>query len=84
MSRPRAVKGAAAAKPQPLPLATPPEVAVYLRVKVSVLRDWRWRGTGPAYIRQGEKGYVLYDWEDVFTWARANKHETAESIRAAS
>ena len=83
MGSPRAAKSAAA-KPQPLPLATPAEVAVYLRVSVRTLQQWRWLSVGPAYIRQGEKGGILYDWEDVFAWARNNKHETAESIPAAS
>lgn len=84
MSRPPSAKGAAAEKPQPRPLAKPAEVAVYLRVSVSLLRDWRWRETGPAYIRQGGKGEVRYDWDDVFAWATANKHETTESVPVAS
>jgi hypothetical protein len=84
MSAPRAAKGRAAEKPQPRPLATPAEVGTYLRRPVATLKQWRWLGIGPAYIRQGEKGDVLYDWDDVFAWAKANKHETADSVPAAS
>lgn len=84
MGRPRAAKGADAKPPPRPPLATTAEVAVYLRQSAATLRQWRWRETGPAYIRQGGNGNVLYDWEDVFAWAKANKHETADTIPVAS
>lgn len=83
MGRPRVAKSAATEKPQPRPLATPAEVGAYLRRPVTTLKQWRWLGIGPAYIRQGEKGDILYDWEDVYTWVKSNKHETADGVPAA-
>lgn len=78
MPRKQAAKSAGKA-PAPTPLATPPEVAEYLRKPVGTLKEWRWRGTGPRYTRQGRD--VRYDWEDVYAWVRDNQPEMADAPR---
>ena len=78
---PRKQAPRAAASP-PRPLATPQEVADYLRKPVGTLKEWRWRGTGPRYSRQGRD--VRYDWEDVYAWVRETSVDTADSPRPAA
>lgn len=53
-----------------LPLATPDEVAAYLRTTKAKLANDRWRGIGPKFIKHGRN--VLYSWETVQRWAEAN------------
>jgi hypothetical protein len=48
------------------PLATPQEVADYLRKPVKTLAEWRSRGLGPRYHRTGRE--VKYMWQDVDEW----------------
>jgi hypothetical protein len=66
----------------PRPLATPQEVATYLRKPAKTLTEWRYRGVGPAYTRQGRD--VRYDWEDVFAWVAQQRHETVGDPRPAA
>ena len=49
------------------PLATPTEVAEFLAVPESRLRQWRYLGTGPAYTKL-ENSLVRYRWPDVEAW----------------
>ena len=51
-------------------LATPSEVAEYLRTNTSKLANDRYRGIGPKFVKHGRK--VLYRWEDVLAWTEAN------------
>ncbi|MDZ5441758.1 helix-turn-helix domain-containing protein [Micromonospora sp. 4G57] len=46
-----------------LPLATPEEVAEYMRKPVRTLEQWRYRGKGPRFVKVGRD--VRYRWEDV-------------------
>jgi hypothetical protein len=48
------------------PLATPTEVALYLRRTVGTLANWRCRGMGPRYVKAGTR--VGYRWSDVEAW----------------
>lgn len=48
------------------PLASVAEVSVYLRVPVSTIYQWRYRGVGPRAVRVGR--YLRYRWEDVERW----------------
>ncbi|MFZ2177025.1 MAG: helix-turn-helix domain-containing protein [Rhodococcus sp. (in: high G+C Gram-positive bacteria)] len=52
------------------PLATPNEVAAYLRTSAAKLAQDRYRGIGPKFIKHGRR--VLYRWADVQAWADAN------------
>lgn len=61
----------------PRPLATPGEVAAYLRKPPKTLTEWRYRGIGPAYTRSGRD--VRYDWDDVLAWVAQQRRETTES-----
>lgn len=47
-------------------LATPDEVAEYLRTTRGRLARHRSDGTGPRYVREG--GRILYRWSDVEQW----------------
>lgn len=66
----------------PRPLATPQEVADYLRKPVKTLTEWRYRGIGPAYHRAGCD--VRYDWDDVLGWVASQRHETVSGPRPAA
>ena len=48
------------------PLATPEEVAEYLRVTVKTLKNWRCLRTGPRFTKAGR--LVRYRWVDVDKW----------------
>lgn len=65
-----------AAPQAPKPLATPDEVAAYLRKPVRTLTQWRYLGIGPAYHRTGRD--VRYDWADVLAWHGQQRHETSD------
>ena len=58
----------------PRALATPQEVADYLRKPVKTLAEWRYRGIGPAYHRSGRD--VRYAWSDVLDWVARQRRET--------
>ncbi|MFD6860740.1 helix-turn-helix transcriptional regulator [Rhodococcus sp. NPDC060090] len=51
-------------------LATTEEVAEYLRTTPAKLANDRYRGIGPKFVKHGRR--VLYRWEDVETFVRAN------------
>jgi hypothetical protein len=51
-------------------LATPAEVADYLRTTTAALAQDRYRGTGPKFIKHGSR--VLYRWSDVLEWLDHN------------
>ena len=50
-------------------LATPEEVADYLRKPAKTLTNWRSQGIGPKYRKIGRD--VRYDWKDVLAWIEA-------------
>jgi hypothetical protein len=54
-------------------LLLPAEAAKLLRVSVGTLRDWRYRRTGPDYIKAGTK--VLYDVRDLERYRDAQRAE---------
>lgn len=47
-------------------LATPQDVAAYLKIPVKTLAEWRSKGTGPAFHKVGV--HVRYRWADVDLW----------------
>jgi predicted site-specific integrase-resolvase len=63
-------------------LLMPEEAAKLLRVSEGTLRDWRYRGVGPAYIRVGQR--PRYDVRDLERWLRDRRQETQEQEPAAS
>jgi len=65
----------------PQALATPQEVADYLRKPVKTLAEWRYRGIGPAYHRSGRD--VRYQWDDVTAWLAQQRRETVNNLPAA-
>lgn len=50
------------------PLGTPEQVAEKLGVTEKTLNYWRYKGTGPRYLRVGK--HVRYRWRDVEEWLR--------------
>jgi excisionase family DNA binding protein len=50
---------------------TPAEAGVYVGVPEATLRQWRWRGEGPPYIKVG--GRVQYDKDDLDKWMRSRR-----------
>ena len=53
----------------PEELAIPAQVAEYLSVSVDSLRQWRYLGTGPKFVRVGHR--IRYRWSDVVAWLDA-------------
>ena len=47
-------------------LLKPAELAEYLQVELSTLRDWRYKGIGPSFVRTGRS--VRYRPADVDEW----------------
>lgn len=52
------------------PLATPDEVAKFLRTTTAKLANDRYRGLGPKFVKHGRR--VLYRWDEVLEWVNAN------------
>lgn len=48
------------------PLLTTPELSIYLQKPEKTLRQWRYLGTGPTWVKVGHD--VRYRWEDVDRW----------------
>jgi len=57
-------------------LATPAEVAEYLRTTSAALAQDRYRGTGPKFIKHGS--WVLYRWADVLEWLDHNTFQRTD------
>ncbi len=76
--KPRAVREKT---PRPLvgrePLADPSQVAAYVGRPEKTLEYWRYKGTGPRFIRID--GGVRYRWSDVDAWLDARTVETEEA-----
>lgn len=51
-------------------LMTQPETAEYLRVAEHTLENWRYRKTGPRFIKAG--GRVVYRRSDIDEWLDEN------------
>ncbi|WP_137725733.1 helix-turn-helix transcriptional regulator [Prescottella subtropica] len=52
------------------PLATPDEVAAFLRTTTAKLANDRYRGIGPKFVKHGRR--VIYRWDDVQAWVDAH------------
>ncbi|MDT5097623.1 MAG: hypothetical protein QOC76_1360 [Mycobacterium sp.] len=61
-------------------LATPAEVAEYLRTTTAALAQDRYKGTGPRFIKRGSR--VLYRWSDVLEWLDRNTSQRTDERRA--
>ncbi|MFJ3229763.1 helix-turn-helix transcriptional regulator [Streptomyces sp. NPDC086787] len=62
--------GSAATALDPEELLTPIEAARVTKLSVSTLKDKRWKGTGPRYIKlsPGRGGRIRYRRRDVEQW----------------
>jgi predicted site-specific integrase-resolvase len=47
-------------------LWTPEDLGAFLQVPEKTLRDWRYKGYGPPWLRMGKR--VRYDSEAVLDW----------------
>ena len=61
-------------------LLLPEEAARLLRVSAGSLRDWRYRGVGPAWFRVGQR--PRYDRRDLESYKTAQRRE-AQGARPA-
>ena len=61
------------------PLATPIEVAEYLRTTTAALAQDRYKGTGPKFIKRGSR--MLYRWSDVLEWLDRNTIQRTDDPR---
>jgi hypothetical protein len=60
------------------PLATPDEVAAYLKKSKGTLANWRSLGIGPPYIKAGD-GSARYRWADVEKWLASKTVQTGRT-----
>ena len=58
-------------------LLTEAQLADYLQVTRRTVQTWRMRGTGPAWIKVGEKA-VRYAMADVQAYLNARRHEPGQ------
>jgi len=64
-------------------LLAPAELASELGVSVATLRQWRWRGEGPAHIKLNSR-VIRYKADDVDAWlARRDRVEDSDVIMLA-
>jgi len=61
-------------------LLNPKQTAAYLHVAVATLADWRYRGSGPLFIRAGRR--ILYRRAALDAWLEANTY-TRTDLKAA-
>lgn len=54
-------------------IATPAEVAAFLRSSTERLAKQRVSGDGPKFVKDGQR--VIYRWDDVYTWIDDNTRE---------
>lgn len=52
-------------------LIKPTAVAEYLDTTPANLAQWRYKGTGPKFVKLGHRA-IRYRWEDVNAWIEAN------------
>lgn len=53
------------------PLIAPAkEVAKFFDMTEAALAQWRFRGTGPKFVRLNRR--IFYKWSDVYEWIDAN------------
>jgi hypothetical protein len=60
-------------------LATPVEVAEYLRTTTAAFAQDRYKGTCPKFIKRGSR--VLYRWSDVLEWLDRNTFQRTDDPR---
>ena len=60
------------------PVFSPQVLSEYVGIPATTLAQWRWAGTGPAYVKVGRM--VRYRREDVEAWLDSQRHETTEAI----
>ncbi len=60
-------------------VATPNEVAAFLKQSTAALAQDRYRGTGPKFIKHGRR--VLYRWSDVLAYLDANTVQRTDDPR---
>lgn len=73
------MSGSAAVALDPDELLTPVEAAHVTKLSVSTLKDKRWKGTGPRYIKlsPGRGGRIRYRREDVQQWLNGRSFGSA-------
>ncbi len=53
-------------------LLTPEQAAAYLSLSVKTLAQWRWKHTGPEFVKVGARA-VRYDRSQLEAWAKSQK-----------
>jgi predicted DNA-binding transcriptional regulator AlpA len=55
------------------------QAAAFLNLSASTLNKWRLSGDSPPYLKIGRR--VLYDFNDLLTWAAQHRrHNTSEEV----
>ena len=70
----------------PLPeILSSTQAALWLGVKPQTLRKWRWKGTGPRFVRlgTGPRSRAAYRMADLESWLEARSFKsTAEEVKS--
>jgi hypothetical protein len=61
-------------------LATPAQVAKYLRNAQAALAQMRYTGNGPKFTKVGGRR-VLYNWDDLLEWIKKNTIQRTDDPR---
>lgn len=58
-------------------LLTPAETAALVKLSVGTLKDKRWKGTGPRYLKltPGRGGRIRYRRSDVLVWLNSRNQQ---------
>ena len=59
----------------------PPEAAHYLGISESSLAKWRCSGTGPPYMKLGER-VVVYDQSQLDSWLQSRSRRSTSECEA--
>lgn len=65
------------------PVLTTAQTAELLQVSAQTLRNWRWRGRGPKFLRLSSNR-VRYRLSDVLDWMQSNTFSSTTEAEAAS
>jgi predicted DNA-binding transcriptional regulator AlpA len=54
------------------------DLATFLAMSTKVLSNWRWRGSGPRWVKVGR--LVRYRREDVLAWIESNRSPAGRDV----
>jgi hypothetical protein len=59
----------------------PTQLAAYLQVSTATLKDWRYRGGGPAHLKL-KNGRIRYEGHEILKWKTSRRRRTTSDTPA--